>query len=121
MNFLELIRDVIPEKCGVGKVYGAIAEDIFWEENKGKEPLYHQGNFESEGDMACRERMKALYLFYIPEDWGEYEHYLDLLEFVACYHRQDVHKDNWQSRIDYLVPRLSKEEVDFAKQAWWIP
>lgn len=118
-DFLTFIRDIIPQQCAVDAAYGKKAEIMFWRECEG-EPLFDQEHFAHEGRLACRKRVECLYMGFPNNCPRVYEHYLDMLEMVALFHRQEVHKDNWQDRIDYLSGNLSKEEIEFAQKAWWV-
>jgi hypothetical protein len=119
-NFLKFVRDIIPGACGVDLAYGKAAEILFWRECEGVE-LFAQDHFDFYGDLGCRERVKVLYMPYSGEakDSSVYNHLLDIAEACACYHRQNVHGDDWNDRINILEVGLSDEEIEWAKSAWW--
>lgn len=121
MNFLELIRDKIPEECGVDKAYGMVAGVIFERELDGDIPEFSQEHFAHYGQRACMERIKVLYMPYPPVPGKEkiHAHWREFLDLTSCQHRQIIHGDDFEERISFLEVGMTDEEIEWAKRGWW--
>lgn len=116
MKLKEYIVREIPNRCGVNPVFGLIAGKNFDAELNG-EPLFAMENFDSmrERAMIC--------MPYRPAKGCEeqYEHCLNVLEFVGLKHRAAKHDEGAERRMDELLidGDYDPQEVAIMASDWW--
>jgi len=114
MTFKQYIGVELPKKCGVHPSYGKIAELVFDAENMG-DPAFQGDQFESH-----RQRGVVLFCSYDTDFPEEKEKGLDVIELSIANHRQTIHGEDHNGRMEILKEKINDSElVEMALKGWW--
>jgi len=115
MTFKQYIGIELPKKCEVHPSYGKIAELVFDAENMG-EAAFQGDQFES-----IRQRGEVLFCSYKTDFPEEKEKGLDVIELSISNHRQTLHGEDHNERMEILKEKINDSElVEMASKRWWL-